>query len=70
MYIIILALHVCQPEKSKEGKSECYGVVGRSDMLMDVFALCEIFVLWSLLFILMVSNFYCMFVIDLHTDNM
>ena len=38
-------------------------------MLMDMFALCEIIVLWSLLLRLMVSNFYYLFVVDLHTDN-
>jgi hypothetical protein len=38
-------------------------------MLVDMFALCEVIVLWSLLTILMVSNFYYLFVIDLLTDN-
>jgi hypothetical protein len=38
-------------------------------ILVDMFALCEIIVLWSLLVILMVSNFYYLFVIDLYTDN-
>ena len=43
--------------------------VARPHMLVDMFALCEIIVLWSLLAILMVSNVYYLFVIDLHTDN-
>lgn len=43
--------------------------VARPHMLVDMFDLCEIIVLWSLLAILMVSNVYYLFVIDLHTDN-
>jgi hypothetical protein len=39
-------------------------------ILVNMCALCEIIVLWSLLVILMVRNFYYLFVIDLHTDNM
>ena len=37
-------------------------------ILVSMFTLCEIIVLWSSLVILMVSNLYCLFVIDLHTD--